>query len=84
MEENDKKSGSMKKILMGMIIGGAVGSVVGATMSNKELRDKMREKMANTSNALKEILHHKEEEIKEETEKESSFWHFLNRLFVKK
>lgn len=43
-EEGKKaESGSLDKLITGVIIGGAIGSVIGATLSDKEKRDKFKE-----------------------------------------
>ena len=83
-----KAAKKVNKLLIGMVIGGAIGSVVGATMTNKsgkENREIIKKKSQEAIEKGKEFLEEHKEEIEEiKKTKGKTFWHFLNKLLIRK
>lgn len=73
---------TLDKLLLGVVIGGAVGSILGVTLapkSGKETRKMISQKSSQTWQKISRVI----EEKGGESEKKS-FWHTLNRWFVRK
>ncbi len=75
-KENKKKSSTLDKLLLWVVVWWAVGSVVWAKMSNKENRNKVKEIIKEKGTVIKDMILNKD--------KKKSFWHGLNKLFLGK
>ena len=75
-KENKKKSSTLDKLLLWVVVWWAVGSVVWAKMSNQKNRNKVKEIIKEKGTVIKDMILNKSEK--------KSFWHSLNDLFFKK